>query len=61
MTNFTKATIRKTDKLRLEALKRQMTIIAHGQAVSEADVLKWLISLGEQELTGEDRRKREEG
>ena len=47
---FTKATLTKDDKVRIEAIKRKLTILAEGKAVSEAEVIRWLIELGEQEL-----------
>lgn len=47
---FTKATLTKEDKARLTVLKRKLTIQADGKAVSEAEAIRWLINLGEQEL-----------
>lgn len=47
---FTKATLTKEDKERLNALKRKLTLQAEGRAVSEAEAIRWLIELGEQQL-----------
>ena len=52
---FTKATLTKEDKVRLDSVKRKLTIKAEGRAVSEADVLHWLLSLGEQELERKEK------
>lgn len=47
---FTKATLTKEDKARLESIKRKLTMRAEGKAVSEAEAIRWLIDLGEREL-----------
>ena len=41
--NFTKATVSRENKKRLTALKRRLTMLAQGVAVSEDETIGWLL------------------